>query len=123
MMKNRKARSNEKKVSENLFETRNQKNKEKPQLLKVEMHHSTANVEDPEEQKANEGEARRIASELTPVEQRHDFAISTGALDCEEMSELSDISLEKPASESSLTDFTIRQGAPDRQKTASSFLE
>ena len=81
VMKNRKARSNGKKVSEKLFETRNQKNKEKPQPFKEEIHHSSANVEDPEEQKANEGRARRLASELTPVEQRHDFATSTGALD------------------------------------------
>ena len=35
---------------------------------------------------------RRLASDSTPVEQGQDFATSTGTLDREEMSELSDIS-------------------------------
>ena len=42
---------------------------------------------------------RRLASEFTPVEQGQDFATSTGTLDREGMSELSDFSTEIVATE------------------------
>ena len=48
---------------------------------------------------------RRLASESTPVEQGQDFATSTGTLDREEMSELSDISTENVATTRSPTDM------------------
>ena len=62
-------------------------------MLEVEVHtdqtmNQNQEVHGPEERE------RRLASESTPVEQGHDFATSTGTLDREEMSELSDISTE-----------------------------
>ena len=66
---------------------------------------------------------RRLASESTPVEQGHDFATSTGTLDREEMSELSDISTEIVASRRSPIDNTMMAGETEKQTTSSSFSE
>ena len=70
-----------------------------------------------------EGRGRRLASESTPVEQGHDFATSTGTLDREEMSELSDISTEIAAFRRSPTDNTMMAGGTEKQTTSSSFSE
>ena len=70
-----------------------------------------------------EGRGRRLASESTPVEQGHDFATSTGTLDREEMSELSDISTEIAATRRSPTDNTMMAGGTEKQTTSSSFSE
>ena len=70
-----------------------------------------------------EGRGRRLASESTPVEQGHDFATSTGTLDREEMSELSDISIEIAATRRSPTDNTMMAGGTEEQTTSSSFSE
>ena len=70
-----------------------------------------------------EGRGRRLASESTPVEQGHDFATSTGTLDREEMSELSDISTEIEATRKSPTDNTMMAGGTEKQTTSSSFSE
>ena len=70
-----------------------------------------------------EGRDRRLASESTPVEQGHDFATSTGTLDREEMSELSDISTEILATRRSPTDNTMMTGGTEKQTTSSSFSE
>ena len=47
---------------------------------------------------------RRLASESIPVEQGQEFAIATGTLDREEMSEFSDISTGNAATTRSPTD-------------------
>ena len=69
------------------------------------------------------GEAEGLASKSTPVEQGHDFATSTGTLDREEMSELSDISTEIVAIRRSPTDNTMMAGGTEKQTTSSSFSE
>ena len=66
---------------------------------------------------------RRLASESTPVEQGQDFAISTGTLDQEEMSELSDISTENMATTRSPTDNTMMHGVTEKPAMSSSFSE
>ena len=70
-----------------------------------------------------ERRGRRLASESTPVEQGHDFATSTGTLDREEMSELSDISTEIAATRRSPTDNTMMAGGTEKQTMSSSFSE
>ena len=63
-------------------------------MLKVEIHPEPA-IDENRDGHGQEGRGnRRLAIELTPVEQGQDFATSTGTLDREEMSELSDISTE-----------------------------
>ena len=62
-------------------------------------------------------------SESTPVEQGQDFATSTGTLDREEMSELSDISTEIVATRKSPTDNTMMAGVTKKQATSSSVSE
>ena len=52
-------------------------------------------------------ENRRLAIKSTPVEKGQEFATSTGTLDREEMSELSDISTENVATTRSPTDNTM----------------
>ena len=66
---------------------------------------------------------RRLASDSTPVEQGQNFATSTGTLDREEMSELSDISTEIVATRRSPTDNTMMAGVTEKQATSSSFSE
>ena len=86
-------------VSGRMVETRSQKS-----MLEVEVHPDQAMHEN-EEMHGPDGRGnRRLASESTPVEQGHDFATSTGTLDREEMSELSDISTEILATRRSPTD-------------------
>ena len=81
-------------VSGRMVETRSQKSsEERKAMLEVEVHTDQAMNEN-QEIHAPEGRDRRLASEYTPVEQGQDFATSTGTLDREEMSELSDISTE-----------------------------
>ena len=64
-----------------------------------------------------------MASECTPVEQGPDFATSTGTLDREELSELSDISTEDVATTTSPTDNTMLHGVTEKPATSSSFSE
>ena len=80
-------------------------------------------MNDNQEVNGLEGRGRRLASESTPVEQGHDFATSTGTLDREEMSELSDISTEVAATRRSPTDNTMMAGGTGKQTTSSSFSE
>ena len=70
-----------------------------------------------------EGRDRRLVSESNPVEQGQDFATSTGTLDREEMSELSDISTEIVATRRSPTDNSMMAGVTEKQATSSSFSE
>ena len=63
-------------------------------MLEVEIHPDPA-IDENRVGHGPEGRGnRRLASESSPVEQGQDFATSTGTLDREEMSELSDISTE-----------------------------
>ena len=78
-----------------MLETRSQRSSEKRKAMpEVEVHPDQA-MDEKQEIHGPEGRGnRRLASESTPVEQGQDFATSTGTLDREEMSELSDISTE-----------------------------
>ena len=77
-----------------MVETRSQKSsEERKAMLAVEVHPDQA-INENQEIHGPEGRDRRLASESTPVEPGHDFATSTGTLDREEMSELSDTSTE-----------------------------
>ena len=91
-------------------------------MLEVEVHTDQAMNEN-QDVHVPEGRDRRLASESTPVEQGHDFATSTGTLDREEMSELSDISTEIVATKRSRTDNTMMAGRTEKQTTSSSFSE
>ena len=110
-------------VSGRMVETRSQKSsEERKAMLEVEVHTDQA-MNDNQEIPGPEGRGRRLASESTPVEQGHDFATSTGTLDREEMSELSDISTEIVATRRSPTDNTMMAGGTEKQTTSSSFSE
>ena len=75
-------------------------------MLEVEVHPDQAMKESREKHGLEGRGNRRLASESTPVEQGQNFATSTGTLDREEMSELSDISTEIVATRRSPTDNT-----------------
>ena len=110
-------------VSGRMVETRSQKtSEERKEVLEVEVNTDQA-VDDNQEGHGLEGRGKRLASESTPVEQGHDFATSTGTLDREEMSELSDISTEIVATRKSPTDNTMMAGGTEKQTTSSSFSE
>ena len=110
-------------VSGRMVETRSKKtSEERKEMLEVEVNTDQA-MNDNQEAHRLEGRGRRLASESTPVEQGHDFATSTGTLDQEEMSELSDISIEKVATRRSPTDNTMMAGGTEKQTTSSSFSE
>ena len=110
-------------VSGRMVETRSQKSsEERKSMLAVEVHPDQAMNEN-QEIHGPEGRDRRLASESTPVEQGQDFATSTGTLDREEISELSDISAETVASRRSPTDNTMMAGVTEKQTTSSSFSE
>ena len=92
-------------------------------MLEVEVHPDQA-MDENREIHGPEGRGnRRLAGESTPVEQGQDFANSTGTLDREEMSELSDISTETVATRRSPTDNTMMAGVTEKQATSSSFSE
>ena len=91
-------------------------------MLVVEVNTDQAMI-DNQEVHGWEGRGRRLASESTPVEQGHDFSTSTGTLEREEMSELSDISTEVAATRRSPTDNTMMTGGTEKQTTSSSFSE
>ena len=110
-------------VSGRMVETRSQKSsEERKAMLAVEVHPDQAMNEN-QEIHGPEGRVRRLASESTPVEQGQDFATSTGTLDREEMSELSDISTEIVATRRSPIDNTMMAGVTEEQTTSSSFSE
>ena len=110
-------------VSGGMVETRSQKtSEERKEMLEVEVN-TDHTMNDKQEVHALEGRGRRLASESTPVEQGHDFATSTGTLDREEMSELSDIPTEVAATRRSPTDNTMMAGGTGKQTTSSSFSE
>ena len=82
-------------VSDRMVETKSQKSSdERKAMLEVEVHPDQAMDENQEIHRPEGRGNRRLASESTPVEQGQDFATSTGTLDREEMSKLSDISTE-----------------------------
>ena len=110
-------------VSGRMVETRSQMSSgERKARLEVEVHTNQAMNEN-QDAHGPEGRDRRLASDSTPVKQGHDFATSTGTLDREEMSELSDISTEIVAARRSPTDNTMMAGGTEKQTTSSSFSE
>ena len=110
-------------VSSRMVDTRSQKtSEERKERLEVEVTTNQA-MNDNQEVHGLEGRGRRLASESTPVEQGHDFATSTGTLNREEMSKLSDISTEIVATRKSITDNTMTAGGTEKQTTSSSFSE
>ena len=110
-------------VSGRMVETRSQKtSEERKEMLVVEVNTDQV-MNDNQEVHGLDGRGRRLASESTPVEQGHDFATSTGTLDREEVSELSDISTEIAATRRSPTDNTMMAGGTKKQTTPSSFSE
>ena len=111
-------------VSGRMVETRSQKSSEEQKaLLKEEVHLDQAMHENQEMHGPDGRGNTRLASESTPLEQGQDFATSTGTLDREEMSELSDISTEKVIIRRSPTDNTMIAGGTEKQTTSSSFSE
>ena len=101
-----------KKVSGRMVENRCQKSsKGQKARLEVEVHPDPAMDENHEGHGSEGRENRKLASESTPVEQGQSFATSTGNLDREEMSELSDISTENVATTTSPIDNTMMLGA------------
>ena len=107
-----------------MVETRSQKSSEEQKaLLEVEVHPDQAMHENQEMHGPDGRGNTRLASESTPVEQGQDFATSTGTLDREEMSELSDISTDIMATRRSPTDKTMMAGWTEKQTTSSSFSE
>ena len=65
---------------------------------------------------------RRLAREYTPVEEGHDSDVLILTLDRDEMSELSDIMIEKLAEEGSPTAHTMMHGVSGKAARSSSFL-
>ena len=92
-------------------------------MLKVEVHPDQAMDENQKTHGPEGRRNRRLASKSTSVEQGQDFATSTGTLDREEMSELSDISTEIVATRRSPTDNTMMTGVTEKPATSSSFSE
>ena len=113
-----------KKFLSRMVETRSQKSSEgQKAMLEVEVHPDPA-MDENREGHGPEGRGnRRLASESTPVEQGRDFTTSTGTLDREKMSELSDISTANVATTRSPTDNTIMLGVVEKPETSSSFSE
>ena len=66
---------------------------------------------------------RRLTSKFTPVEQGQDFATSTGSLDREEISEVSNLSNENAAGAGSSASNTMTYGVTEKLVTSSSFSE
>ena len=95
-------------ISGRMVETRSQKSSEEQKaMLEVKVHPDQA-MDQNQEIHGPEGRGnRRLASESFPVEQGQHFATSTGTLEREEMSELSDISTEIVATRKSPTDNTM----------------
>ena len=103
-------------VSGRMVGTRSQKSSEKRKaMLEVEVHPGQA-MNGNQEIHGPEGRDRRLAC-------GQGFTTSTGKLDREEMSELSDISTEIVATRRSPTDNTIMAGVTEKQTTSSSFSE
>ena len=113
-----------KKVSGIMVETRSQKSSEGQKVrLEVEVQSEPAMDENQEGHGPEGSGNRRLASESTPVEQDQDLATSSGTLDREEMSELSDISTENVATTRSPNENTMMVGLTEKPATSSSFSE
>ena len=112
------------KISGGLVEARSQNVSEDRKTKKdVEIHRSPA----PNVNKAARGTEgngiRRLTSESTPVEQGHNFATSTGTLDREEMSKLSDVSIDNLTVGGSPIDNSKMHEVTEKVATSSSFSE
>ena len=104
--------------------TRSQKTAEEQKAkLEVEVHPDQTIHENQELHGPEERGNRRLASEFTPVDRGQDFGTSTGTLDREDISELSDIATEIVATRRSPTDKTMMAGVMEKQATSASFSE
>ena len=111
-------------VSGRMVETRSQKHsEERKAMLEVQVHPDKAMKGNREIHGPKGRGNKRLACESNPVEQGQDFVTSTGTLDREEISELSDISTEIVAIRRSPTDNTMMAGVTEKQATSSSFSE
>ena len=111
-------------VSGRMVETRSQKSsEERKAMLEMESIRTRSWMRTGEYMDRRGEETEGKASESTPVEQGQDFATSTGTLDREEMSELSDISTEIVATRRSPIDNTMMAGVAQKHATSSSFSE
>ena len=111
-------------VSGRMVETRIQKFSEGQKAMSEVEVYPDQDIDENQERHEPEGRGnRRLASESTPVEQSQDFATSTGTLEREEMSELSDISTENVATIRSPADNTMMHGVTEKPATSSSFSE
>ena len=123
MEKNQKTRYKKgKKVSGGMVKTRSQKVSEDKRInLEVAIYRNSAQDEN-QAGRGTEGDGiRRKMCDSTLVEQGHYFATSTGTLDREEILELSDFSIKKPAVGGSPTDITKTNGVSQKAETSSSF--
>ena len=92
-------------------------------MLKVEVQPDPA-IDETRAGHGSEGSGNQVvASEASPVEQGQDFATSTGTLDREEMSELSDISTDNVVTKRSPLDNIMMHGVTEKPATSSSFSE
>ena len=92
-------------------------------MLEVDVHPEPAIDENRDGHGPEERGSRILTSEFTPVEQGQGFATSTGTLNREEMSELSDISTENVATTRSSTDNTMLHGVMEKPATSALFSE
>ena len=107
-----------------MVKTRSQKSFEGQKArLELEIHPDPARDENWSRRRTEGSGNERLASESTPVEQGQDFATSTGTLDREKMSELSNISIENVATTRSPTDNTMIYGVTEKTAMSSSFSE
>ena len=92
-------------------------------MLEVDVHPDPA-IDENREGHGPEGSGnRRLASKSFPVEQGRHFATSTGTIDREEITKLSDSSTENMATARSPTDHTMMHGVREKPATPSSFSE
>ena len=109
----------EKKVSGGMVETRSQKSSEgQKAILEVDVHREPAMDENRDGYGSKGRGNRRLASE-----QGQGLATSTGTLDREEVSEMSDISTENVVTTRSRKDNTMMHGVTEKPATSSSFSE
>ena len=83
--------------------------------LEVEIHRSPGQDEDPAERGTEGNEMSRLESETIPVEQGWNLATSTETFGRDQLSKLSDVSIEKPAVEGSPTELTFSRWNQGRQ--------
>ena len=112
------------KISGGLVEARSQNVSEDRKTKKdLEIHRSPAPKVNQAERGTEGNRIKRLTSESTLVEQGHNFATSTGTLDREEMSKLSDVSIDNLTVRGSPIDNSKMHEVTEKVATSSSFSE